>query len=193
MFIFGHIGIGRKVASPWSRGLPFWPLVLGMLLPDLIDKTAFYSLRFLGITDTIIDGTRTFGHTALFLLLILGISGLTKSKNLLAIALGMATHLLLDNVSDRLHDVFNPGGPSSHSAANALLWPLLGTRFAPFPFHSMGEHLGASLQPEILIAELIGLLLIGWDYWKTENRVELRKFIFSRRYRKLRRYRRGLD
>jgi hypothetical protein len=193
VFIFGHIGIGRKLASPWSRGLPFWPLVLGMLLPDLIDKSAFYALRFLGVTDTIIDGTRTFAHTALFLLIVWAISGLMKSKNLLAVALGMATHLLLDNVADRLHDVFHPGTPTSHSAAIALLWPLMGVRFSPFPFHSMGEHLSGNLQPEILIAEAVGLLLIGWDYWKTENRVELRKFLFSRRYRKLRRYRRGLD
>jgi hypothetical protein len=193
MFIFGHIGIGRKVASPWSRGLPFWWLVFGMLLPDLIDKTTFYSLRFLGVTDPMIDGTRTFGHTAIFLLLILAISGIAKSKKILAVALGMATHLLLDNISDRLHDVFNPGLPANHSAATALLWPLMGVRFAPFPYHSMAEHLSNNLQPEIILAEIVGLLLIGWDYWKTENRVELRKFIFSRRYRKLRRYRRGLD
>jgi hypothetical protein len=193
VFFFGHIGIGRKIASPWSRGLPLWPLVLGMILPDIIDKSTFYGLRFLGVHGTIIDGTRTFAHSAIFLLVILAVSGLTKSRTLLAVSLGMATHLLLDNVADRLHDVFNPGSPPNRSAAIALLWPLLGTRFSPFPYQSLGEHLSHSLQPEILIAEIVGLLLIGWDYWKTENRVELRKFIFSRRYRKLRRYRRGLD
>jgi hypothetical protein len=205
MFIFAHIGIGRKIASPWSRGLPLWPLVLGCLLPDIIDKPLFYGFRFLhwSAGESVITGTRTFGHTAILLILILAVSGILKSKTLSAVSLGMATHLLLDNVGDHLHGVFSAhtlgtsgslgtfGTPNS--ASIALLWPLLGVHFASFPFSSLHEHLMHGLQPEILIGEVLGLLFIAWDYWKSENKAELHRVLFSRRYRLLRRHRWGRD
>lgn len=200
MFVFAHIGIGRKIASPWSRGLPLWPLVLGCLLPDIIDKTLFYGFRVLhwAPAESIITGTRTFGHTAILLLVILALSGILKSRTLSAVSLGMATHLLLDNVGDHLHTVFSSNTlegvlTTSNSASVALLWPLMGVHFANFPYASFSEHLKHSLQLEILIGEVLGLLFIGWDYWKSENKVALHKVLFSRRYRALKRHRWGRD
>jgi hypothetical protein len=204
MFIFAHVGIGKKLASPWAKGLPLIPLLVGTLLPDIVDKGMFYGLRILDSTEafhpfaqsafTVIDGTRTFGHTAIFLLLVLGISGILRSRVLAAVALGMATHLLLDNVSDSLSDVFR-AGPHLHpnSAAIALLWPILGTHFTSYPFDSAVEHLKSALRPDILITEILGILLLAWDYWKSSHRGELLKVLFSRRYRKLRRYRMERD
>ena len=198
MFILAHLGIGKKIASPWSRHLPLVPLLIGTLLPDIIDKTLFYGLRlldhleslrpFAGSCLEVICGTRTFGHTAILLFVVLILSGIRKSPALAALALGMATHLLIDNLSDHLHDVAT-NTPHDHSAAVALLWPFLGSKFASFPFASATEHLSSVARPELLIGELIGFLLLAWDYWKSARSKELTKLLFSRRYRLLRRHR----
>ena len=53
MFFFGHLGAGSRLASPFSKGLPRGLLLLGTLLPDLIDKPLFYGLLFLrGLEET---------------------------------------------------------------------------------------------------------------------------------------------
>jgi hypothetical protein len=49
MFIFGHMGFGAAMARPWAnpfRKLSFGMILLGTVLPDLIDKTLYYSLSF---------------------------------------------------------------------------------------------------------------------------------------------------
>ena len=46
MFVFGHLGIGYKLASPWSRRLSKRLILLGTVLPDLIDKPVYYGLSW---------------------------------------------------------------------------------------------------------------------------------------------------
>src|ERR1700733_5728748 len=100
MIFFGHLGIGLKTAQPFRRDLPLKPLLLGTLLPDLIDKTLYYGLSFAtgrrGAELRLISGTRTFGHTILFTLALGAIAARRRSKTLAALALGSATHLFLD-------------------------------------------------------------------------------------------------
>src|SRR4051812_43545813 len=104
MFVFGHLGIGSKLATPWAQGLPRRWLLVGTLLPDLIDKPLYYGLSFAtgksGTDLGLISGTRTFGHTALFLVLLALGSIIRRSRILAALALGTATHLLIDNFGD---------------------------------------------------------------------------------------------
>jgi hypothetical protein len=198
MFILAHLGIGKKIASPWSRHLPLVPLLIGTLLPDIIDKSLFYGLRLLDNVEAfrpfadscleVITGTRTFGHTAILLFAVLILSGIKKSPVLAALALGMATHVLIDNFADHLHDVV-AGSVHDHSAAIALLWPFMTPKFATYPFASMTEHLSSVARPELLIGELVGLLLLLWDYWKSARSKELLKVLFSRRYRLIKRHR----
>jgi hypothetical protein len=198
MFILAHLGIGKKIASPWSRSLPLVPLLIGTLLPDIIDKSTFYGLRILDSFDVfkpfadsglqVISGTRTFGHTAILLFAVLILSGVRKSPVLAALALGMATHLLIDNFSDHLHDAVT-GAAHDHSAAIALLWPFLNSKFASYPFASATEHLSSVARPELLIGELTGFLLLSWDYWKSARSKELTKLFLSRRYRLFKRHR----
>ena len=198
MFLFAHLGIGKKIASPWSRNLPLVPLLIGTILPDIIDKSLFYGLRLMDnweplrpFADScleVVTGTRTFGHTAILLIAILILSGIRKSPTLAALALGMATHVLIDNFSDHLHDVIT-STPHDHSAAIALLWPFLTPKFATYPFASIGEHLSNIWQPDIFVGEIVGILLLSWDYWKSARSKELTKFLFSRRYRQLKRHR----
>src|SRR5438067_10091840 len=100
MFVFGHIGFGRTMIGSKGRSLPALPLVVGMLLPDLIDKPLFY-----WHVSSFITCTRTFGHTALFLGSLLGLAVMRRSRVWLALGVGAATHLALDG----LLDLFSPG------------------------------------------------------------------------------------
>src|SRR5579884_3398835 len=176
MFVFGHLGIGNKLASPWSRNLPKVPLFLGMLFPDLIDKPLYYGNLFLkhhyGIFWDMVSCTRTFGHTGLLLAIVVVIAGVTRSRWFGALGLGMATHLLLDCLIDRFF-------PGASSAVMALGWPVTNRGFAVFWFDSIQEHGQHLMKTPILVSEIIGVLLIGWDYWKSANRGEMKKVLFS--------------
>src|SRR5947209_6204662 len=104
MFLLGHLGIGKKVAQPFSKGLSTRIILLGTILPDLIDKPLYYSIAWATGKQAhelgLISGTRTFGHTALFLLFIVLLGAAKKSRFLAALSLGITTHLLLDGLLD---------------------------------------------------------------------------------------------
>src|SRR6185312_7307809 len=103
MFVLAHLGIGLELARPWRRRLPVKPLLLGTLLPDLIDKPLYYGLAWAtgrrGYAIGLISGTRTFGHTVLFAAAIAAYAAARRSKAAAAVALGCATHLILDAVT----------------------------------------------------------------------------------------------
>lgn len=172
MFVLGHMGVGSKLVQPLSHGLPRRFLFLGTILPDLIDKPLYYGLVLatgkrqaeLGL----ICGTRTFGHTALLLLSIAAVAWLKRSRALAAVALGVATHLLIDVLGDRIMHPEN--FPSS--AQVALLWPFLKS-FVPIPFESASEHLRTILNPWVLGGEIVGALILAWDGWKSWHQGEI--------------------
>ncbi len=127
-----------------------WPLVAGTLLPDLIDKPLYYAHL-----STFISCTRTFGHTGLFLIGTILAAWFARSRVLAAIAVGVATHLVIDCVMDAV-----AGGPFRESSAIvAAVWPLLGTSFARYDT-AMFDHLRRLISPAILLTEAIGLILI---------------------------------
>lgn len=148
MFIFGHLGFGETLATPWRARLSNLALLAGALLPDVIDKPLFYLHLFPYIT-----GTRAFGHTGIFLLLIAAYALVRRSRTAAALALGMATHLLVDGALE--------GFTLTGSAAPAIAWPLLG------PFYDVGDrtlvtHLEGLWAGPIVTAELVGLALLLW-------------------------------
>ncbi len=153
MLLLGHLGIGAKLVAPLTRGLPLKGVFFGTILPDLIDKPLYYGLSFLtgqtGHQVGLISGTRTFGHTALFLLSLTMIAIAKKSKLLAAIALGVASHLILDGVTDALH----------HTSSSSLLWPLI-PQFPEIPFRNIEEHLAFWNRPVLVWGEIIGFLLL---------------------------------
>jgi hypothetical protein len=124
-----------------------------MLLPDLIDKPLYYSRLWPYIT-----ATRTFGHTGLLLLALAGAGMLLQSRVLKGLALGAATHLLLDTLTDL------PGGLANSSTLIAVMWPFRGGRFYSFYLPSMSAHLALLLAWPTLIGEALGaaLLLREW-------------------------------
>jgi hypothetical protein len=166
VFLFGHIGIGRKLASPWWR-LPGWAILVGTVLPDAIDKPLYYAfVAVRGREQTVaglISGTRTFGHTGLFLLAVALLGAVRRSPWLLALALGIATHLLIDNVGDLL------GMTTQDGILRPLLWPLNGWNFPISQFNTIADHLAALKNPWILGGEVVGLALLAWDYRKSKQ------------------------
>jgi membrane-bound metal-dependent hydrolase YbcI (DUF457 family) len=134
--------IGLKALSMF---LDIRILMIGALVPDIIDKP----LGFLGFGNG-----RSITHTLLILLIVLFI-GLYLHKNykktwLLAIVIGMFTHLILD---------------SMWATPQTLLWPLYGWAF-PVPDHKIG--LGQInlwwhtliTNPGVDISEAFGLLIL---------------------------------
>ncbi len=176
MILFGHLGVGSKLASPWAKELPRAPLLIGTLLPDLIDKPLYYGLSWAtgrqGGDLGLISDTRTFGHTALALLALSGLACLRSSRWLAALALGMASHLLLDQLQ--------PGG-SWERGAQSLLWPAFGVSFPAASYDGISSHFEHLLTPWNIGAEVVGLALLLWDHWVGKNRPSLEKFRTGKR------------
>lgn len=176
MFILGHAGIGSRLGALVPRvqaaHAPGW-LLLGTLLPDLIDKPLYYAMKAAtgreGAELGLISCTRTIGHSALFALVVwLVLRALRRRAAALAVLVGMATHWLLDlggDVTGYLsHALGTSSTPASFSSVRALLFPLLGGHFAVSPFHSAREHLTSLVQTYTLAGELVGgvLLVLAW-------------------------------
>jgi hypothetical protein len=147
--------------GPLRKLLPAGWILFGCLLPDLIDKPLFYGFLWTtGHPDKLFTGTRTIGHTGLFLLALLGLAAVTRSRAVWAVAAGVATHLLLDMGGELI-----TGADSESSIWLAIFYPRFGHRFPVAHFGSLYEHLRVSAQSAYVIAgELLGsaILLRAW-------------------------------
>jgi hypothetical protein len=160
MFVFGHLGFGHQLAGPWRQRLPRWPLAFGMLLPDLIDKPLYYSRLW-----DVISCTRTVGHTGLLCLLLFGLGYVLRKRALIAVALGVVTHLALDLMLDVLT------GDKAYTTWVAMTWPLRNRHFANVYIGSIAEHSRRLLTTSILIGEILGIALLYWDYRRSRRRI----------------------
>jgi hypothetical protein len=163
MFPLGHLGIGYKLVQPLRKGLPPIFILLGTVLPDLVDKPLYLVGRFLGWSE-LIPGTRSFGHTGLAVLGIASVALIKKSKPLAALSLGMASHLLLDGLSDQ----FILGG--STWVNDGLLWPFSGHAFPALTTTSLQGHLSKIRHPIIVAGEVLGVIALGWEFHKMKGR-----------------------
>lgn len=154
MYLFAHLGLGYLAVKPWWRRVPTVPLLVGTLFPDLLDKPLYYIASAWtgekGAAIGLLSGTRTFGHTALLLLVIFALTSLGGWKARGGFCLGIATHLLFDN----LGDYFAGGGVFN---LQALLWPLEGWAFPEMPYPSFRAQLGHWLDSRQLLLEVAGL------------------------------------
>ena len=161
MLPLGHTGIGLQVAKPFRGKLPLEPLVVGTLLPDLIDKPLYYGLSLAtgrhGFDIGLISGTRTIGHTILFTAALAALARARRSKVLSALALGSATHLVLDVATDVFTRRFS-------FSMSVWVWPLLGWQFPGYAYTGLRDHLGQYHEPFLFLAELVGatLLYVEW-------------------------------
>mgnify|MGYP001612471770 CR=1 FL=1 len=156
MFVFGHTGIGRTIAAPFARGLPERWILAGTLLPDVIDKPLYYGMKLLtglsAVDIGLISGTRTFGHTGVLMIAFSALAALFGSRPAAALALGSATHLLLD----ALLDLSSGGLPWENGVVVAILFPFAGFRFPITPHADATANAWSLVRPEILVTEIVG-------------------------------------
>jgi hypothetical protein len=163
VFALGHLGIGKKIAWRPFRGFSRAgrrAFFVGALLPDLIDKPLFYIPFWLTGqpgAGGFLSGTHLFAHTGLFLLALAVAALVTRSARARAVAIGVATHFILDFVGLSMD-------------LQMLLWPAFGWRFPVYPFANLGQHLGTILSPITLAGELLGGAILLWDYLKARRR-----------------------
>lgn len=138
-------------------------LMFGALLSDIIDKP----LGLLLFRETLASG-RIFGHTLLFLVLIV-VTGFYlyrrhKKTWLLILSFGTFMHLILDQM-------WQP--------PQTLFWPLFGfaflredtTNWIPNIFHALVT------KPEVYLPELMGAVIIVWFAWILLQRKKVYYFI----------------
>ena len=144
MFALGHLGIGKKLAArPFRELLPGRQarLLRGGAAPRS-DRQAALLHPGLGDREAraaagILSGTHLFAHTALFLLVLAVAALVTRSGPLRALAIGVATHFVLDFVGLSMK-------------WGTLLWPLLGWQLPDLPVPEPRPASEDDLQPHHL-------------------------------------------
>jgi inner membrane protein len=118
-------------------------LAIGSMMPDIIDKP----LGFF-----VLGGGRSIAHSLVVTLLVL-VVGLFMNLNykrtaVLAVALGMISHLILDAMWAR---------------PEVFLWPLYGLSFPGGPAHGYLQEWVTTLKtnPSVYFTECLGLLFLG--------------------------------
>jgi hypothetical protein len=161
VIFFGHLGLGDAAASPLRRDLPRRWVLLGTVAPDLLDKPVYFGLSWLSGRRGwgIVRGTRSFGHAFLLAALVWWAGRARGDARLKALALGMATHPVLDFLSD-----WAAFGVASAGRGSAALWPLTGWGFPVPTYAGLGEHLRALSSPVLLSCEAAGLLWLAWAF-----------------------------
>lgn len=154
--IFWHVG-GAVFLARWvfrDPAMDMRVLVLGAVLPDLIDKP-LGSVLFTGYFGT----GRIYGHTLLFaaavlvLVMVVTRRGSPARKRWMALPIGVLLHLLLDMPIDPV----------------TLWWPVLGLEFPSFAEGRLVDLIVYLLKsPVVVIQELLGLGYLIALYRKTE-------------------------
>jgi inner membrane protein len=146
MLLLAHLGIGLGLAwllAGTARGrLDYRWVLLGAILPDLIDKP-------LGVVLGL--DTRIWGHTFLFLFVVLALSCVPAVRSLRLVGFGVATHLLLDEM---------------WLESAIALYPLEGWTFPPAEFHPE-DWIDALLHnPLVQFGEITGSLILLAFAWR---------------------------
>jgi len=144
-----------------GRKVDIRALLLGSLLPDIIDKPIGNWL----LADSLNNG-RIFSHSLLFFLITLLVGLLVYrrygSTFVLGVSFGVMMHLILDSMWLDPH---------------TLLWPFLGVAFewGGVPGTNFIGYLIRLYQTDYLVPEIIGLLIVcGFGFWLIKRRVILR-------------------
>ena len=143
--IFWHVG-GTVFLARWvfrDPEMDLRVLVLGAMLPDLIDKP-IGSILFTSYYGT----GRLYAHTLLFAAVVMTVvmistrRGSRARKRWMALPIGVLIHLLLDMPID----------------AATLWWPVLGLEFPPFAEGALVDLVAYLLKsPWVLVQEAVGL------------------------------------
>lgn len=154
--IFWHVG-GAVFLARWifrDPAMDIRVLVLGAILPDLIDKP-IGSVLFTGHFDTGRIYAHTLAFAAVVLVLVMAATqrGTSARKRWMALPIGVLFHLLLDMPVD----------------PETLWWPILGLDFPAFAKGQLADLVVYLLKsPVVVIQELLGLVYLVVLYRKAE-------------------------
>lgn len=137
MYLLGHLGIGLGtawfVSSKARRPIDYRLVLVGAILPDLIDKP----LGFLLGLDS-----RLWAHTFVFFAAVLAASAIPSVRSFVALALGIGTHLVLDRIWDQPWILFWPALGLDFPPDTVNLWNILQILVSD-PLVAGGEVVGA--------------------------------------------------
>lgn len=158
MIFFGHIGITLLmiflIFTFLKEKIDYRLLVIGAILPDLIDKPIGHYLFY----ETFQNG-RIFGHTVLFIILLVVLAACLERKYRFTsgsvLALGAIAHLVEDRI---------------WTAPGNVLWPLLGWEFPKLDMANYSEYIWHVLfnEPSAYVPEIVGLAIIAGFVWRFE-------------------------
>ena len=162
MLLFAHLGL-TLAAARQTRGAVLGYLLLGSMLPDIIDKPL----------GEILFGSpamgRTFAHAILFLLVLFAVAYHMHDPRLAWLAGGVGAHLILD---------FMWNSPAT------LLWPLLGP-FPPGANLNTLDYLQALLRglsnPMVAVPEMLGLAYLAYFALSSREGICLQAHLALRR------------
>jgi hypothetical protein len=141
MYLLGHLGIGLGLAWMASRtskrAIDYRLVLLGAILPDLIDKPLGVALNL---------ESRLWAHTLVFLGTVLAMSAVPRVRKLLFVGVGVATHLLLDRIWEMPW---------------VAVWPAFGSAFPA----DDGVNLFRILEvlwtdPVVFVGEVVGVIVL---------------------------------
>ncbi|MCM1567418.1 MAG: metal-dependent hydrolase [Dehalobacter sp.] len=151
MIFFGHIGVTLLFAfiifSILREKIDYRFLIVGAILPDLIDKPIGHYI----FVDTFHNG-RIFGHTVLFVLLLSMVAIYVERKyHFLGISV-LALGALMHQVEDQIW--MSPG---------TSLWPTMGWQFPALSLHDYAGYIFYVLlnEPDAYVPEIAGLIIIA--------------------------------
>ena len=153
--------------APWldslARRLDIRLLLIGSLLPDIIDKL-FGHFFF---RETFSNG-RIFSHTLLFLILATAAGFYFYRRRsqtwLLSLSSGILAHLMLDQI---------------WRVPQTLFWPLYGFAFVKADISNWIPNMLHALltNPGVYIPELVGAVILTWFAWTLLRRRKIFAFI----------------
>jgi hypothetical protein len=167
VFPLGHVGIGTHLIPRRLReGLPWRWLAFGCLLPDVVDKPIWVLAYWLGARSELIDSAKLVGHTAWFAVAVAVAARIVGTRQMVAIAYALPTHMVLDVVAD----AGKGGGLGVWKSW--LFWPfelpdLHVLMVASSPLRELASEINSAVY---LGGEVVGALLLLWDWSRNRSK-----------------------
>ena len=181
MYIFGHLGLGAVIGdaiskdlsskTPWSHSRKtelFLFLMIGCLLPDLIDKPLHFLSIKINSKTIFFAGDRSITHTVMIIAIFFGFSISTGSLRLKMLAIGVFSHLLLDVVGDTSHWIWfrtdaypTPPFYWSSPKLQTYFWPFVTQDFPSSSQVSVTDYWRGLLSPPLIAWEVVGAAFLA--------------------------------
>jgi hypothetical protein len=149
MFLFGHLGFGSLIGKLGARLRPQPALLIGTLLPDLIDKPIYLA------SAGLVQSTRSLAHTGVFFALLILATLVSKNQTMRLLTFGVFTHLFIDFT----YDAFVRTDSWARNE-KIIFWPIKGLQFPPTPYLTLNDQIQRFRSPTVYLSEFLGLIVL---------------------------------